>query len=192
MYYHIFVCKLKTHIHMNQSSNSPGLIQKIAKQTVTHINKIETIVSIVLFALLFTQTILEMQVGVFIILTCLTLVMLYYLAGLYVLEGDTTVVEKFMHKLVYFTLSISLISLFFAFQTYPGSGTFMFVSLLTLGIAIVYLVFQYVKNPKSTIFTVRLRIRVFVIALLLAFASFYSNTSESKMQTQEQNLEQTE
>ncbi len=83
-------------------------------------------------------------------------------------------IEKFMHKLTYFTLSISLMAMLFAFKKFQGSGTFLLISLIMLCLSILYLVFQYIKNSQSSIFTHRLRIRVVVVTLLVALILFFS------------------
>jgi hypothetical protein len=100
--------------------------------------------------------------------------MLYYVAGLHLLQEESTMIEKFMHKITYFTLSISLMAMLFVFKKFQGSGTFLLISLIMLSLSILYLVFQYIKNPQSSIFTHRLRIRVVVVALLVTLILFFS------------------
>ncbi|NLK81011.1 MAG: hypothetical protein GX277_02280 [Bacteroidales bacterium] len=157
-----------------QSVQSHGFIKKIAQKTVVHINKLEIIFGVILFVLVFTQTVLKMQVGAFVFIAFFMFIMLYYVAGLHLLQEESTMIEKFMHKITYFTLSISLMAMLFVFKKFQGSGTFLLISLIMLSLSILYLVFQYIKNPQSSIFTHRLRIRVVVVALLVTLILFFS------------------
>jgi hypothetical protein len=80
--------------------------------------------------------------------------------------AEFTAIDSFLHKLVSLGSSVAIIGVLFIVQKWPSGDTMIYIGLLTLGMCLVVLVYQRVKNPEIDKFNKLVILRIIVLLLI--------------------------
>jgi hypothetical protein len=80
--------------------------------------------------------------------------------------AEFTAIDNFLHKLISYGSSVALIGILFIVQKWPSGDTMINIGLLTLGMCLVTLVYQRIKNPEIDKFNKLVILRIVVLLLI--------------------------
>jgi hypothetical protein len=147
----------------NQSAQNKKLNDWLS----TKFDTIETILAFAFLLILLLESTGDFPLGSFKVIVLSTLAMLYFFNAYLPIEDKLAgPIEIFVNKLVSISLSVSVIGIFFRMMNWPHPIPFIFAGPILLGVIFVVILYLHSKKPELTIFTKRLKIRVFIIATI--------------------------
>ncbi len=148
---------------LNQNAQN----KKINDWLSTKFDKFEIIFAFAILLILLLESTGDLPLGMFKVMILSTLAMLYFFNAYSPVEDKLAgPIEIFVHKLVSISLSISVIGILFRLLNWPHSIPFLFVGPVMLVVIFVVILYLQSKKPELTVFTKRLKIRVFIIAII--------------------------
>jgi hypothetical protein len=133
----------------------------------TKFDKVEIILAFAFLLILLLESAGDLPLGSFKVMILSTLAMLYFFnAYMPVQDKLAGPIELFVHKLVSISLSVSVIGIFFRMMNWPGLAMMQILGPALLVVSFVVISYLQSKKPELTVFTKRLKIRVFIIAII--------------------------
>jgi len=92
---------------------------------------------------------INIKSGLILTLVLTSIGIVYFLAAFAIPpESELTALDLFLHKLLSFGSSVSIIGILFKLQNWPNGDMIVIVGLLTLGICLIVLLYQRIKQPE--------------------------------------------
>jgi hypothetical protein len=91
-------------------------------------------------------------------------------------EGsEFTAIDNFLHKLISLGSSIAIIGILFMMQKWPMGDTMIIIGLLTLGMCLVFLMYQKIKTPEIEKFNKIVLLRTLILLLISGGLLYFAN-----------------
>lgn len=147
---------------------------KIGNWILPRIDKYEVILALVFIMALFLKRSTTLPVGIFMVLSLLTLSTFYFFSGFAIIEDEHAGgIEIFVHKLASWSCSVGLISILYRLQGWVPYKIMAIVGCGTLLILLLVIFYLNSKKSELKIFGSRYIIRMILICILgfyLAYA----------------------
>ena len=106
--------------------------------------------------------------------------LIYFLSAYSYIEAEDAIAfDRFAHKLISFSSSITMVGILFSNNHWAGSSRMLFIGITILIIALVYILLVKSKRPETTIFNkiiiIRLALLILCAALILYKTNFKDN-----------------
>jgi hypothetical protein len=143
---------------------------KIGNWIVLRIDKYEVILALVFIVTLFLKRSTNLPVGVFMILSLLTLSTLYFFSAFAMIKDEHAGgIEIFVNKLAFWSCSVGLISILYRLQGWVPYKIMTIVGCGTLLILLLVIFYLNSKKSELKLFSSRYIIRM----ILICFLGFY-------------------
>lgn len=130
-------------------------------------DKVETILAFAFLLILLLESTGDLPLGTFKVMILSTMAVLYFfVAYLPIQDKHAGAIEIFVLKLVSISLSFSVMGILFRMMNWPGLAMMKFTGPALLVVSFVVISSLQSKKPELTIFTKRLKIRIFIIATI--------------------------
>lgn len=147
----------------NQSAQNKKLNDWLS----TNFDKVETILAFAFLLILLLESTVDLPLGMFKVMILSTMAVLYFfVAYLPIQDKHAGAIEIFVLKLVSISLSFSVMGILFRMMNWPGLAMMQFTGPALLVVSFVVISSLQSKKPELTMFTKRLKIRIFIIATI--------------------------
>jgi hypothetical protein len=131
----------------------------------TKFDTVEIILAFAFLLILLLESTGELPLGIFKIMILSTMAVLYFFVAFVPIEDKLAgPIEIFVNKLVSVSLSVSVMGILFRMMNWPEVAMMQIICPAILVVIFVVISYLQSKKPELTIFTKRLKIRVFIVA----------------------------
>lgn len=140
---------------------------KVGNWMISRLNNYEVVLFLVFFIFSFINLTTNGSFGIIIIIALLTLSTFYFFTGFADLNDEYAGgLEIFIHKLVSWALSVSLVGVLFITQGWAKSSLLLLLGSCTLLCCLPIILWSNKKKPELKVFNARFLLRVIIICAL--------------------------